>query len=187
MSSLGRNSASTRPPSSTGIPFQGGDDDGDGSESYMYFMNGEVVMHREGNAIARAARSPSISTSGSLDQQDSAVSWNANGSLPITANESVPQRIDAAVRVIPNDEQADSTGVDGSTLVLPFQAATEIELTESTTSRTDSPLRQSPRHSLQQEELDSDLTPRIGSSGTIIRDTENAPLFPMGVSDRDSK
>lgn len=45
MSSLGRNSASTRPPSSTGIPFQGGDDDGDGSESYMYFMNGEVSLH----------------------------------------------------------------------------------------------------------------------------------------------
>ena len=40
MSSLGRNSTS-RPPSSTGLPFQG-DDDGDGSESYMYFMNGEV-------------------------------------------------------------------------------------------------------------------------------------------------
>jgi hypothetical protein len=45
MSSLGRHSASTRPPSSTGIPFQGGDDDGDGSESYMYFMNGEVSLH----------------------------------------------------------------------------------------------------------------------------------------------
>jgi len=40
MSSLGRNSTS-RPPSSTGLFFQG-DDDGDGSESYMYFMNGEV-------------------------------------------------------------------------------------------------------------------------------------------------
>jgi hypothetical protein len=40
MSSLGRNSTS-RPPSSTGLLFQG-DDDGDGSESYMYFMNGEV-------------------------------------------------------------------------------------------------------------------------------------------------
>jgi len=45
MNSLGRNSsmASTRPPSSTGLPFHG-DDDGDGSESYMYFMNGEVSL-----------------------------------------------------------------------------------------------------------------------------------------------
>lgn len=39
MSSLGRNSTSRQ--SSTGIPFQGDGDD-DGSESYMYFMNGEV-------------------------------------------------------------------------------------------------------------------------------------------------
>jgi hypothetical protein len=182
MSSLGRNSASTRPPSSTGIPFQGGDDDGDGSESYMYFMNGEVVMHRERNAI-RAARSPSISTSGSLDQQDSAVSWNTSSSLsPTVANDSVPHRIDAAVRVVP-DEQ-DDLNISVST-----QEATNVESTDTTnrTSRTDSPLRQSPQRSLlQQEQVDSDLTPRIGSSSTLICDTEDAPLFPLGVS-RDSR
>lgn len=41
MTSLGRNSTASRAHSSTGLPFHG-DDDGDGSESYMYFMNGEV-------------------------------------------------------------------------------------------------------------------------------------------------
>lgn len=43
MSSLGRNNSASRPPSSTGLPFQGDNDD-DGSESYMYFMNGEVSL-----------------------------------------------------------------------------------------------------------------------------------------------
>jgi hypothetical protein len=139
-------------------------------------------MHRERNAI-RAARSPSISTSGSLDQQDSAVSWNTSSSLsPTVANDSVPHRIDAAVRVVP-DEQ-DDLNISVST-----QEATNVESTDTTnrTSRTDSPLRQSPQRSLlQQEQVDSDLTPRIGSSSTLICDTEDAPLFPLGVS-RDSR
>jgi hypothetical protein len=136
-------------------------------------------MHRERNSI-RAARSPSISTSGSLDQQDSAVSWNTSSLSPTTvANDSVPHRIDAAVRVVP-DEQ-DDLNISVST-----QEATNVETTNRT-SRTDSPLRQSPQRSLlQQEQVDSDLTPRIGSSSTLICDTEDAPLFPLGVS-RDSR
>jgi hypothetical protein len=135
-------------------------------------------MHRERNSI-RAARSPSISTSGSLDQQDSAVSWNTSSLSPTVANDSVPHRIDAAVRVVP-DEQ-DDLNISVST-----QEATNVDATNRT-SRTDSPLRQSPQRSLlQQEQVDSDLTPRIGSSSTLICDTEDAPLFPLGVS-RDSR
>jgi hypothetical protein len=135
-------------------------------------------MHRERNSI-RAARSPSISTSGSLDQQDSAVSWNTSSLSPTVANDSVPHRIDAAVRVVP-DEQ-DDLNISVST-----QEATNVDATNRT-SRTDSPLRQSPQRSLlQQEQVDSDLTPRIGSSSTFICDTEDAPLFPLGVS-RDSR
>jgi hypothetical protein len=135
-------------------------------------------MHRERNSI-RAARSPSISTSGSLDQQDSAVSWNTSSLSPTVANDSVPHRIDAAVRVVP-DEQ-DDLNISVST-----QEATNVDATNRT-SRTDSPLRQSPQRSLlQQEQVDSDLTPRIGSSSTFICDTEDAPWFPLGVS-RDSR
>jgi hypothetical protein len=138
-------------------------------------------MHRERNAI-RAARSPSISTSGSLDQQDSAVSWNTSSLSPTVANDSVPHRIDAAVRVVP-DEQNDVN------MSVSTQEATNVESTDTTnrTSQTDSSLRQSPQRSLlKQEQVDSDLTPRIGSSSTLICDTEDAPLFPLGVS-RDSR
>jgi hypothetical protein len=91
-------------------------------------------MHRERNAI-RAARSPSISTSGSLDQQDSAVSWNTSSLSPTVANDSVPHRIDAAVRVVP-DEQNDVN------MSVSTPEATNVESTDTTnrTSQTDSSL-----------------------------------------------
>lgn len=44
MSSLGRTSQMSQPSSSAGLFHDGDDDDGEGS--YMYYMNGEVVVHR---------------------------------------------------------------------------------------------------------------------------------------------
>jgi hypothetical protein len=117
-----------------------------------------------------------------LDQQDSAVSWNTSSLSPTVANDSVPHRIDAAVRVV-LDEQNDVN------MSVSTPEATNVESTDTTnrTSRTDSSLRQSPQRSLlQQEQVDLDLTPGIGSSSTLICGTEDAPWFPMGVS-RDSR
>lgn len=118
-------------------------------------------MHREQNT--GVTRSPSISTHGSLDQQDS-VSWN--GSSP----DSVPQGIDA---VSPDDEVSGGEA-HAAALVSTNDTAAELAIAP----RTESPLRR--LQGTSQEEIDSDLTPRIGTTSSIL-DTENAPLFPMGV------
>lgn len=88
LSSLGGRNSLSRPSSSIGLFNQHGDD-GEDDESYMYFMNGEIVMHRDRSHHNRHT-TPSPSLGGGSHQSTGSAERIA-GEIPPTGG--VPQRI----------------------------------------------------------------------------------------------
>jgi hypothetical protein len=139
-------------------------------------------MHRERNA---RGRSPSISTHGSMDH-------NETSSLHGTSPEPVNDRNNAVPRIVAppgSIAQTSSTTSEmtapeaapeaGATLPVPHVAS--IQQDETPPNRSDSPLLQSQQDAAVQ--VDTDLTPRIGSASSREIDPSEGngpvPMFPM--------
>jgi hypothetical protein len=128
-----------------------------------HFFSRQVVMHREGTT---RERSQSISTSGSLDQET--LSWNGTASPVIMTDSSGNNAVNLAAPEA------------GATTTAAGQVQDDTIGMESPSQETQQQLQNS-----SQQEVDTDLTPRIGSASSREIDPPAAngppPMFPMGV------